>query len=245
MGRRRSIALRDIAGVHHVAARLSHEGFRATVEHAARGGAGVLVGLPDGSAAVAIGVRTTECPEGFGDGGEGVVCEWRVGRGFASAGDPGPFVALVDLGGAGRPPRAWVVPSGEARGRIDRQGEGRPYRFRASAEELAPREEDWDAIEEHLGRRATRRRSWFDKEELRETYGEGFVEALEAEASRLLGAHNSITRRMADARFPAEDLAEASALLSALFRRWMGQERERREKEYRRWKRERRRGGTN
>ncbi len=36
MGRRRSTALRDAAGAHHVASRLSHEGFRAAVEHAAR-----------------------------------------------------------------------------------------------------------------------------------------------------------------------------------------------------------------
>jgi len=232
MGRRRSTALRDVAGVHHVAARLSHEGFRATVEHAARGGAGVLVGLPGGSAAVAVAVRTTECPDGFGEGG--VVCEWRMGKELATAGDPGPFVALVDLGGTGRPPRAWVVPSGEARGRIDRQDGGRPYRYRASAEDLAPHEEDWDAVEEHLGRRATRRRSWFDKEELRELYGEGFVGALEAEASRLLGAENSTLRGMAAERFPAEDLADARALLSTLFRRHMQGQRDRREKEYRR-----------
>jgi len=236
MGRRRSTALRDVAGVHHVASRLSHEGFRATVEHAARGGAGVLVGLPGGSAAVAVAVRTTECPEGFGD--EGAVCEWRVGKEVATAGGPGPLVALVDLGGAGRPPRAWVVPSGEVRGRLAPAGGGRPHRYRASAEELAPREEDWDAVEEHIGRRATRRRSWFDKEELRETHGEEFVEALEAEASRLLGVENSTLRGMADGRFPAEDLADASALLSALFRRWMGRERDRREEEYRRRRRE-------
>jgi len=231
MGRRRSTALRDAAGAHHVASRLSYAGFRAAVGPGA-GGAGVLVGLPGGSAAVAIAVRTTECPVGFG--GEGVVCEWRAGRGFASADDPGPLVALVDLGGAGRSPRVWVVPSGEARGRIDRQGGGRPHRYRASAEELAPREEDWDAIEDHLGRQT----AWFDKEELRETYGEEFVGALEAEASRLLGAENSTLRGMADERFPAEDLADARALLSTLFRRWMGRERGRREKEYRRWKRE-------
>ena len=65
MGRRGSTALRDAAGVPHVASRLSHEGFRATVEHAARG-AGVLVGLPGGSGYAAVAVRTTECPAGFG-----------------------------------------------------------------------------------------------------------------------------------------------------------------------------------
>ncbi len=234
MGRRRSIALRDTAGAHHVASRLSHAGFRAAVEHAARGGAGVLVGLPGGSGYVAIPVRTAECPAGFGDGGGGVVCEWRVGGGFASAGDPGPFVALVDLGVAGWSPRAWVVPSGEARGRIDRQGEGRPYRYRASAEELAPHEEDWDAVEDHLERRT----AWLDREELAQLYGEGFVEALDTEASRLLGVENSVTRRMADERFPAEDLADAQALLSTLFRRYMQGQRDRREEEQRRRRRE-------
>ncbi len=44
MGRRRSTASRDAAGVHHVASRLSHEGFRATVVPGAGGAAEVLVG---------------------------------------------------------------------------------------------------------------------------------------------------------------------------------------------------------
>jgi hypothetical protein len=35
---------------------------------------------------------------------------------------------------------------------------------------------------------------------------------------------------MADERFPAEELAEASALLRVLFSRWMASERELREK---------------
>ena len=71
-------------------------------------------------------------------------------------------------------------------------GGGRPYRFRASAEELAPYEEDWDAIEDHLGHRT----AWFDKKELREIYSEAFAETLEAEASRLLGVENSTLQRM-------------------------------------------------
>jgi hypothetical protein len=102
--------------------------------------------------------------------------------------------------------------------------------------ELAPYEEDWDALERHLlGDNATLT-GWFDRQELAERYGEEFVEALDAEASRLLGVENSITRRMADDRFPAEDLADASALLSVLFRRWMEEKRQRR--------REEKRGGT-
>ncbi len=52
--------------------------------------------------------------------------------------------------------------------------------------------------------------------------------ALDFEASRLLGVENSVTLRMADDRFPAEDLADASALLSVLFRRWMEAKRQRR-----------------
>ena len=53
------------------------------------------------------------------------------------------------------------------------------------------------------------------------------MEALDAESSRLLNVENSITRRMADGRFPAEDLADASALLSVLFRRWIEEKRQR------------------
>jgi hypothetical protein len=52
------------------------------------------------------------------------------------------------------------------------------------------------------------------------------VEALDAKASRLLEAQGSTVRRMADERFPAEGLAEASALLRVLFSRWMASERE-------------------
>jgi len=91
MGRRRSTALRDAAGAHHVASRLSHAGFRATVGPGVDGMAGVLVGLPGGSAYGAVAVRTTECPAGFGDGGTGVVCEWRVGWGSARAFEPQPL----------------------------------------------------------------------------------------------------------------------------------------------------------
>ena len=97
--------------------------------------------------------------------------------------------------------------------------------YAPSARDLAPYEDGWDSIEEHLlGDRATRT-GWFSREELEERYGGEFVGALDAEASRLLGAHNSTIRRMADERFPAEELAEASALLSVLFRRWREGER--------------------
>jgi hypothetical protein len=51
------------------------------------------------------------------------------------------------------------------------------------------------------------------------------VEALDAEASRLLEAQGMTVRRMADERFLAEELAEASALLRVLFSRWMASER--------------------
>jgi hypothetical protein len=226
MGRRRSSALRDTAGVYHVASRLAHEGFHATV---ARGtGTDVLAGLPGAPGTTALAVRTTECPTGFG--GEGRVCEWRMGKGAALADDPGLFVALVDLKRGGLP-RVWIVPSAKVRARFALLKDPKPWRYRASAEELAPHDEDWDAVEDHLRRQSARRTAWFDKGELREIYGDEFVEALEAEASRLLGAHNSITRRMADAHFPAEDLAEASALRTVLFRRWAARERERRRKE--------------
>ncbi|MEJ7843934.1 MAG: hypothetical protein WKF95_19405 [Rubrobacter sp.] len=229
MGRRRSAALQDTAGVYHVASRLAYEGFRATVARGSSAGADVLAGLPGSTATAPLAVRTAECPPGFGGADEGkiVACEWRVGKRAAPADDPGLFVALVDLKRAEWSPRVWLVPSGEVRGRIERPGEGRPYRYRASAEELAPHEEDWDAVEDHLRRRSARRTAWFDRGELAERYGEEFVEALDAEASRLLDVQNSITRRMADGRFPAEDLADASALLSVLFRRWMEQKRRR------------------
>lgn len=241
MRRRRSAALRDAAGAHHVASRLSHEGFRAAVGPGAGSVNEVLAGLPGGSGHVAVAVKTAECPDGFGDGSEGVACEWRVGGELALAGDPGPFVALVDLGRAGRSPRVWVVPSREVRDSLAPAEEGRPYRYRASAEELAPLEENWDAVEGHLLAGRSSRTAWFDREELEEVYSEEFVEALDTEAMRLLDVQNSVTRRMADGRFPAEDLADARALLSVLFRRHMQEQRDRREEEYRRRKREGRR----
>jgi len=163
-------------------------------------------------------------------------CEWRVGKGFALADDSGPFVTLVDLKRYEELPRVWVVPSGKIRGHIASLDEPRPYRYRSSAEELAPHMEDWGAIEDRLLGDDATRTAWFDRQELAERYGEEFVEALDAEASRLLDVQNSITRHMADERFPAEDLADASALLSVLFRRWMEEKRQRR--------REEKRGGT-
>jgi len=83
MGKRRSKALRDAAGVHCVASKLNYEGFRAMVGPGVDGMAEVLAGLPGGSAAVAIAVRTAECLDGFGDGG--AVCEWRVGKELGAA----------------------------------------------------------------------------------------------------------------------------------------------------------------
>ncbi len=184
-------------------------------------------------------MRTAGCPEGFGDEDDGVVCEWRVGKGLALADDPGPFVVLVDLGRAGRSPRAWVALSEEVRERLDRAGGGQAYRYRATAEELAPREEDWDAVEEHPLAGRSSQTGRIIREELEEAYGEDFVEALDEEAARLLGAENSTLRSIADGRFPAEDLADAQALLSVLFRRHMQQQRDRREEEYRRQKKDR------
>jgi len=230
MRRKRSAALRDAAGVYHVASRLAYEGFHVTVAWGSGGKADVLASVPGGSATAALAVRTTVCPPGFGDG-EGMktdACEWRVGKGFALADDSGPFVALVDLRRDKELPRAWVVPSAKIGEHFSSSGEPQPRRYRPTAEELDPYEDDWDLLERHLMRDRASRTGWFERRELAELYGEEFVEALDAEASRLLGVENSITRRMADGRFPAEDLADASALLSVLFRRWMEAKRQRR-----------------
>lgn len=121
-----------------------------------------------------------------------------------------------------------MLPSAEVRGHVASLDRSRPYRYRPSAAELAPHEDDWGALERHLLNSRAPRTGWFDRGELEERYGEEFVGALDAEASRLLGVENSTIRRMADARFTAEELAEASALLSVLFRRWMEEKRRRR-----------------
>ncbi len=83
MGRRRSVALREVAGVYHVASRLASEGFNATVARDSDAGADVLAALPGSTATAALKVRTTECPPGFGEGAEGEadVCEWGMGEG--------------------------------------------------------------------------------------------------------------------------------------------------------------------
>jgi hypothetical protein len=229
MGRRRSSALRDAAGVYHVASRLAHEGFHATVARGGGAGADILAGLPGSTDATALMVRTTDCPTGFGGSGEGEgrVCEWRVGKPAASADDPDAFVVLVDLRRYEGLPRVWVVPSAEIRGRFASLGENSPWIYGPSVEELSPYEDDWDAIEHHLLRDRAPWAGWFERQELAELYGEEFVTALNTEASRLLGVENSTIRRMADERFPPEELADASALLSVLFRRWMEEKRQR------------------
>lgn len=225
--RKRSTALRDAAGVYHVASRLAYEGFRATVAHRPGAtGIDVLGGLPGASATAVLSVRTTACPPGFGGGED--ECEWRMGKGRALAEEPGLFVALVDLEGAGHLPGVWVVPSAQMRGHFVSRQEAGPWRYGASAQELAPYENGWDLIEDHLLGERPSQRGWIVREELEERYGEEFVGALDAEATRLLEAHDTTFRRMADERFPAEELAEASALLSVLFRRWMEGERQRR-----------------
>ena len=141
---------------------------------------------------------------------------------------PGPFVVLVDLKRDKDMPRVWVVPSAEVSGYVASLDESEWWGYSLSAAELAPHEDDWNAIERHLLYPHAPRTGWFDREELEERYGEEFAEAVDAEASRLLGVENSTIRRMADARFSAEELARASALLSVLFRRWMEEKRHRR-----------------
>lgn len=213
--RRRSTTLRDTSGVYHVASRLAYEGFHATVARGAGTGADVLAGLRGSTATAAVMVSTTQCSPHRG-------CEWRVGKETALAEDPGLFVALVDLKGGEELPGVWVLPSAEVSRHFASLDVPGRYRYRPAAEELVPYEDNWGLVEEHLlGNRAPRRTGWFVREELEERYGEGFVDELDAEASRLLGTQNSTIRQMADERFPAEELAEASALLSVLFRRWM------------------------
>lgn len=148
MGRRGSAALRDMAGVYHVASRLALEGFHATVARDPGAWADVLATLPGSTATAALTVRTAVSPPGFADGAEGEadVCEWRVGEGVAPAEDPGPFVALVDLKRDKDMPRVWVLASAEVRGHVASPDEPRPYGYRASAEELCPHEVDWDAV---------------------------------------------------------------------------------------------------
>lgn len=223
---RRSGTLRATAGVYYVASRLSYEGFRTTVaQRPGTTGTDVLAGLSGAPGTAALMVRTSVCPPGFGDG-EGT-CEWRVGRGGALTNHPGTFVALVDLGRGEELPGVWVLPSARVRGHFASLEELKPYRYRASAEELAPYEDGWDAVEDHLVGERPSRMGWFLREEIEERYGEGFVKALDAEASRLLRAQNSTIRKMADERFSAEELADASALLRVLFGRWMEAERQR------------------
>ena len=202
--RRRSRALRDAAGVYPAASRLAFEGFHATVaQRLGATGVDVLASLPGAPATAALSVRTTACPPGFGGGED--ACEWRVGKGAALADDPGLFVALVDLKGAGHLPDVWVVPSATMRGHFVSLEEARPWRYRASAGELAPYHDGWDAVENRLLGEHPSQRGWIVRQELEERYGEAFVEALDAEASRLMGAHNSAIRRMADERFSAEE----------------------------------------
>ena len=112
MDRKRSAALRDTAGVYHVASRLASEGFHATVARGSGFGADVLATLPGSTDTAALMVRTTVCPPGFAGGAEGKadVCEWRMGKGVGLTEDPGPFVALVDLKRARELPRVWVLP---------------------------------------------------------------------------------------------------------------------------------------
>ncbi len=62
MVRKRSAALRDAAGVYHVASRLAHEGFHSTVTRGSGVGTDVLAVLPGGSDMVSLMVRTAVCP---------------------------------------------------------------------------------------------------------------------------------------------------------------------------------------
>jgi hypothetical protein len=102
--RRRSTALRDAAGVYHIASRLALEGFRATVaQRPGATGVDVLAGLPGAPTTAALSVRTTACPPGFG-GGEGE-CEWRVGKGAALANDEPLSARLGPLGRRESAPR--------------------------------------------------------------------------------------------------------------------------------------------
>ena len=151
----------------------------------------VLAVLPGASGTVAIAVRTTECSPHRG-------CEWRMGKGTAFADDPGLFVALVDLRRYEEVSRVWLVPSTEVSRHFAFLDKPSPHRYRRSETELAGYEDAWGVLEEHLLGERVSRKGWFSRGELAERYGEDFVDELDAEASRLLKAENSLFHEIAD-----------------------------------------------
>lgn len=204
------------SGVHHVASKLAFEGFEATV---ATDLSRVFVNLPGDAHALSLAVVASgDAMQSFARGdAEGVRrYEWEVGEIPA----PGSFVALVDLKRMEEASDVFIVPSAKLHERFVDSGEPEGWRYRPSAEEIEPHKNAWSLLEKRL--RWSAKKGWVSREELEERYGASFAVAFDAETKRLLEAETSTIHEMADERFSARELAEASALLRVLFRRRRG-----------------------
>lgn len=208
-----------VAGVYHVASKLAYEGLSATITSAAQ--ADIFVSLPGNSDTLPLLVETSEhAAKTLARGNDEAArhYEWEIGDGAALANGSNLFVALVDLKGMEEMSDVFIVPSAKLHERFVDSGEPERWRYRPAVEEMEPYKNRWNLLEDHL-RWNRARTGWILREELEARYGEDFAKAFDTETTRLLEATNSTIHQMADERFSARDLAEASALLRVLFRR--------------------------
>jgi len=111
---RRQTQLTGVSGVHYVAAYLSFLGFHAVPTTRNVQGPDLLVSTLDGSAALAIQVKTTIWAERTRGRGMAKIphhCEWDIGWSSADLSHASLYFALVDLKEYTGLPDVYVVPS--------------------------------------------------------------------------------------------------------------------------------------
>jgi len=152
-----STQLTGVAGVHFVAARLSHCGYHAVPTTRNVRGPDLLVASIDGSKAVSVQVKSTAWAmrtRGRGKNRKPHHYEWDIGWSSARENHRDLFFALVDLKEFKEMPDVFVVPSSVIYSYLEGgdPGSWRRARYHPEISELDPYKNAWSVLEKAMGR---------------------------------------------------------------------------------------------
>ena len=146
------------AGVYHVAAQLAARGYHAAVTTGNAPSVDIMMGLPDGSASLALQVKTSRSAlrtRGRGKNKEPYRYEWDVGPKSGSLNHPDLYFVFVDLKlGKQELPDFWIVPSHFVFSSFDKayfkSGIKRRWRLHRKIEEIEQFKNNWNILHSHL-----------------------------------------------------------------------------------------------
>lgn len=156
---KRDSALTGACGVYHVASVLTFRGLHAAITAGNAPYVDIIASLPEGSASVALQVKTTDNAIRTRGRGKNKVFhhyEWNLGRKFALANNPDLIMAFVDLRDMNWTPDVFVVPSTDIhyyyKQKVLPNGEPKWWRWHPLLEEANPYKNRWAILEDYLCR---------------------------------------------------------------------------------------------